>query len=177
MAMHNPMLQNIEEQIEKNIPADKKEAYKRMTLAAGKMMFSDKGNRNMRLVREPKSRETPVETISEGAIGLTWLLYIQSKKQMPVEVLVPGAMVVACWAMDFAQMSYGINITPQIISAVAKLTYEKMFEKLGVTPDQLREAILKGKAEIDQYQEHQKYMNSKFDAVKSKKPVAKKGGK
>jgi hypothetical protein len=177
MAMRNPMLKNIEEQIDKSIPADKREAYKRMTLAAGKMMFSDKGNRNMLLVRDPKSRETPVETISEGALGLTWLLYVQSRKQMPVEVLIPGCMVIACWAMDFAEQSYNIEITPQIISAIAKLTYEKMFEKLGITPEQLRDAVLKGKAEIDQYQEHQKYMGSKFNGVKSKKPTAKKGGK
>jgi hypothetical protein len=175
--MKNPMLTTIEEKIEANIPKENREAYKRMTIAAGKMLFSEKTNKNMLLVKDPESRKKPVETISTGVIELAWLLYVQSDKQMPAEVLVPGCVVVACWVMDFAERSYGIEITPDLIAAVTKLTYEKMFEKLGVTPEQLREAILQGKAEMDQRQAHSQYMDSKFKEVKTKKPAAKKGGK
>jgi hypothetical protein len=50
---------------------------------------------------------------------------------------------------------------------------------MGITPEQLKAAITQGKQEIEDYQQHGKYVDDKMQAVKGKAPVkpVKKRGK
>jgi uncharacterized coiled-coil protein SlyX len=41
---------------------------------------------------------------------------------------------------------------------------------MGITAEQLREAINQGKKEIDDYQTHQDYLSNKMQAVRQPKP-------
>jgi hypothetical protein len=167
--MTNQMLMDIEQNIEDKVSKENKSRYAKTVLAAETMLFDPKTHANMELVRNPESQKTPVQTISKGVSGLMWLLYQQSKQTLPAEVLIYAGTTTICKVLDFAERGLKLEITPQIISDTVQRTSERLFEKMGVTPDQLRNAIAQGKKEIDDYQTHQQYVGNKMDAIKQPK--------
>jgi hypothetical protein len=167
--MTNQMLIDIEQNIEAKVSKENKSRYAKTVLAAETMLFDPKTHANMELVRNPESQKTPVQTISKGVSGLMWLLYQQSKQTLPAEVLIYAGTTTICKVLDFAERGLKLEITPQIISDTVQRTSERLFEKMGVTPDQLRNAIAQGKKEIDDYQTHQQYVGNKMDAIKQPK--------
>lgn len=169
--MTNQMLIDIQQNIEAKVSKENKERYDKTVLAAETMLFDPKTHANMELVRNPQSQSTPVQTISKGVSGLMWLLYQQSKQTLPAEVLIYAGTTTICKVLDFAERGLKLEITPQIISDTVQRTSERLFEKMGVTPEQLRAAIAQGKKEIDDYQTHQNYVGNKMQAVKQPKPV------
>jgi hypothetical protein len=167
--MTNQMLIDIQQNIEAKVSKENKSRYAKTVLAAETMLFDPKTHANMELVRNPESQKTPVQTISKGVSGLMWLLYQQSKQTLPAEVLIYAGTTTICKVLDFAERGLKLEITPQIISDTVQRTSERLFEKMGVTPDQLRNAIAQGKKEIDDYQNHQQYVGNKMDAIKQPK--------
>lgn len=175
----NPMLIAIEKNITDKVTKENKKTFDRTVLAAETLMFSPDTHANMELVRNPQSRNDPVTTISKGVSGLMWLLYVQSKRSIPMESLIYAGTIAICKALDFAERGLKIQITPEIIGATVQKTSERLFEKMGVTPEQLREAIVNGRKEIESYQTHQQYLGDKMNAVKQpvKPSVIKKRGR
>lgn len=175
----NHMLIAIEKNIDEKVSKENRKTFDRTVLAAETLMFSPDTHANMELVRNPASRDNPVTTISKGVSGLMWLLYVQSKRSIPMESLIYAGTIAICKALDFAERGLKIEITPEIISATVQKTSERLFEKMGVTPEQLREAIANGKKEIEDYQTHREYLGGKIDNIKKpmQPPAMKKRGK
>lgn len=169
----NKMLLDIEANIESKVSKENKERYHKTVLAADTMLFDPKTHANMQLVKNPESRTKPVETISEGVAGLMWLLYQQSKRSMPAEVLIYSGTTTICHVLDYAERGLKLDITPQIISDTVRRCSEKLFEKMGITPDQLKTAIAQGKKEVEDYQQHQEYVGGKMQSVKQTAPAGK----
>ena len=158
----NPLLVEIEKNIISKVPKDKLEIFYRTVIAAETMLFDPKTHANMELIKSPASRKTPVETISNGVAGLMYLLYMQSKNTLPPEAVVYGGIIAACVVWDFAERGLKMPVTPEIVSDTTQLMCEKLFTKMGISPEQLRDAILSGKKEIEDYQAHQTHFNKKF---------------
>jgi hypothetical protein len=168
--MTNQMLIDITNNIESKVSPENKKKYRNAVTAADTMLFDPKTHANMQLVKNPASRITPVKTISTGVAGLMWILYQQSKRSMSAEVLIFSATTVICHVLDFAERGLKMEITPEIIAQTVQQASEKLFEKMGITAEQLREAINQGKKEIDDYQTHQDYLSNKMQAVRQPKP-------
>jgi len=166
--MTNQMLIDIQRNIEAKVSPENKQRYNKTVLAAETLMFDPKTHQNMELVKNPDSQQNLVETVSKGVSGLMWLLYQQSKKSLPAEVLVFAGTTTICKVLDFAERGLKLPVTPEIISQTTKRTTDKLFEQMGITPEQLKAAIAQGKQEIEDYQTHQEYVGNKMQAVKSK---------
>jgi hypothetical protein len=166
--MTNQMLIDIQRNIEAKVSPENKQRYNKTVLAAETLMFDPKTHQNMELVKNPDSQQNLVETVSKGVSGLMWLLYQQSKKSLPAEVLVFAGTTTICKVLDFAERGLRLPVTPEIISQTTKRTTDKLFEQMGITPEQLKAAIAQGKQEIEDYQTHQEYVGNKMQAVKSK---------
>jgi hypothetical protein len=166
--MTNQMLIDIQHNIESKVSPENKQRYNKTVLAAETLMFDPKTHQNMELVKNPDSQQNLVETVSKGVSGLMWLLYQQSKKSLPAEVLVFAGTTTICKVLDFAERGLKLPVTPEIISQTTKRTTDKLFEQMGITPEQLKAAIAQGKQEIEDYQTHQEYVGNKMQAVKSK---------
>jgi hypothetical protein len=166
--MTNQMLIDIQRNIESKVSPENKQRYDKTVLAAETLMFDPKTHQNMELVKNPDSQQNLVETVSKGVSGLMWLLYQQSKKSLPAEVLVFAGTTTICKVLDFAERGLKLPVTPEIISQTTKRTTDKLFEQMGITPEQLKAAITQGKQEIEDYQTHQQYVGNKIDAVKAK---------
>lgn len=148
----NPILEKIEQGITEKVTPENKSAYMRTIIAGEKIMFDEKTHANMELVKNPNSRTDPVTTISSGIAGLMWMMYMQSQKKMPAEVLILAGVTLMTKAFDFAERGLGIMIDNKMIADATKKLAENLFVKLGINPDQLTQQIMKGKAEIEAHQ-------------------------
>jgi hypothetical protein len=166
--MTNQMLIQIQKNIESKVSKENKERFNKTVLAAETYMFDAKTHQNMELVKNPDSQSNLVETVSKGVSGLMWLIYQQSKKSLPAEVLIFAGTVAICKALDFAERGLKLPLTPEIIAQTTQRTTDKLFGLMGISQEQLRKAIAQGKSEIEDYQKHQQYVGSKFDESKSK---------
>lgn len=166
--MTNQMLIDIQHNIEAKVSPENKQRYDKTVLAAETLMFDPKTHQNMELVKNPASQQNLVETVSKGVSGLMWLLYQQSKRSLPAEVLIYAGTTTICKVLDFAERGLRLPVTPDIIAQTTKRTTDKLFEQMGITPEQLKAAITQGKQEIEDYQQHGKYVDNKIEAVKAK---------
>ncbi len=144
----NPLLKQVADAITEKVDPDKRARFNKVVTAGMKILFDPKSHSNMELVKNPQSREDPAGTISKGITGLAWIMYIQSKKTIDVHVLVMAAIVLMAEVMDYAERAFGVQITPEIVAETTKQIMEHLFTKLGVTPDQLNQAIAEGHKEI-----------------------------
>lgn len=147
----NPILEQIVQGIEAKVSPENKDAFERAVLAGKKILFDKNTHSHMELIKNPQSRKDPVTTISTGVTGLAWTMYRQSKSSMPPEVLIMSAVVIMCEALDFAERGLGIQLDNDMVAATSKKLAANLFTKLGIQPDQLQEAINKGKGEIDDH--------------------------
>lgn len=144
----NEILKRVEQGISEKVTPANRDTYDKTVLAGMKILFNEKTHPNLELIKNPQSRTDPVNTISAGIAGLMWILYMMSKKTMPMEVLVLSGVTLMARFMDFAERGLGIQITNELVAATTKKLAENLFKKLGITPDQLNEAIAKGHKEI-----------------------------
>jgi hypothetical protein len=147
----NPILQQIEDNISKNVLPDDRKAFEHSVEAGKHILFDPQSHQNMELIKNPKSRENPAETISTGIVGLGWVMYEHSDRTLPPGGLICACIILICEVLDFSERGLGIEITNELVAQTTKLFMEKMFKKLGVQPEQLQQAIMKGKGEIQQH--------------------------
>ncbi len=151
----NQILTNIESGILAHVSPENKQMLDKAVLAGQKIMFDPQTHANMELVKNPESRKTPVQTLSKGVAGLMWLMYMQSHKSMPPEVVVMAGTILMCKAIDFAERGLGIQFNNDMIAEAMKLLTEQLFTKMGVSPEQLQDAIQKGHNDIQSYHQDQ----------------------
>jgi len=144
----NPLLTKITQDIEAKVAPENLQAYHKAVTAGLTIMFNPKTHQHLELVKNPESRKDPVRTLANGITGLVWLMFQQSKQSMKAEVLVMAAVTLFCHAADFAEQSYGIQLTNEQIAQATRILAENLMKKLGITPAQLQDAINKGGAHI-----------------------------
>jgi hypothetical protein len=147
----NPILEKIQNDIAEKVTDANKQGFVNAVKAGVKIMFDQNMNKQLELVKNPESRKKPVETIASGIAGLMWAMYKQSGNKMKPEVMVMAAVVLMAHAIDFCERSYDIPFDADMIAATGKLLAEKIFIKLGITQEQLQQAINQGSEEVSQY--------------------------
>jgi hypothetical protein len=163
----NPLLTKIQQDLRAKVELLAKKNPRILTeydkaIEAGKiMLFDKKTHAHMEMVKNPDALNDPVKTISTGIAGLTWLMYQQSKKTMKPEVMIMSATALMCEAFDFAERGKGLQLTPAMIAQTTRLLAEKLFAKLGITPEQLQQAIATGHDEIQASQQGKQGLLSK----------------
>lgn len=144
----NPVLTNIIQGIQQHCPEQDKHDLSKIILAGKKILFDPNFHKNMELVKNPESRQQPVQTIATGVTGLMYLMYVHSNKTLKPTPLILAGCVLMCDVMDFAEKSYGIQINPQMVADTWKLTMHLTMKKLGVSESDIEAAIQKGAGEI-----------------------------
>jgi hypothetical protein len=129
--------------VETHIHPEDKPSFDKIVLAGKKLLYDPKFHQNMELVKNPASRQQPVQTIARGVTGLLWIMYLQSQKSLKPTPLILAGCVLMCDVIDFAERSFNIQFNPQMVSDCWKLTMQEIYQKLGVSPQDLQDAINK----------------------------------
>jgi len=135
----NPILQKIQDQIEQKVPADLKKDYLAVVVAGMKVMFSPETS-NMMMDRL-KASDDVVKNVSSGIADLLALLYQESGQKMSVPAAMFAAIVLMCQALDVAEKTMGIEITPDLASACAEETAKASMAKFGIDDAAVENAI------------------------------------
>jgi hypothetical protein len=147
----NPILSKIEWTINNSVSEENKDAYNKAVSAGKTILFNEKTHAHMQMVKNPESLNDPVNTIANGMAGLIKLMWEQSRKTIDPEVLILAGFTLMCEVFDFAERGMGLKIDGQMVADTTKLLGEKMFTKLGISKEQLQQAIVIGKQEIDDH--------------------------
>lgn len=146
----NPVLQKIIDDITAKVQPKDQEMYQRTVSAGLHIMFDPSTHQNMQLVQNPETRKHPEQTIAQGVSGLMYMMYIQSKKTLTIEVMSLAGAALMAHAIDFAERSLGLKFSNDMIALTTKLLVEQLFQRLGVGKEQLQQAINEGAAKIQQ---------------------------
>lgn len=119
------------------VPSNLQSALQRIEMAGKKVMYSKETHQ---MVMESLQGEGSwEEKIGRGIADLMALLYQQSNKTMPPQLIVPAAILLMCDAIDFLQQS---GQAPNLdIGAAMEATVVMTLHKFGMTPDKIQEAV------------------------------------
>lgn len=135
----NTMLKQAEQGIESKVPEQSKGAFSKVVTAGLTILYSSQMEQ-MRAQRMAQVQD-PAKEAGEGAARMLSNLYEQSKKTMPVEVMVPAAMIFAFEFLDLLAQSGKAEITPDLIDKTTQSVGDAVLPLFGVTPDKLQKMI------------------------------------
>jgi hypothetical protein len=134
----NPLLQQTEQAITARVPQNLQNPLQRTLTAGFEIMYGSKaGVLKSQLM---KSNDF-AHNAGEGAAKLIGILFIQSKKTMPVKIAVPAATIFMCEALGFLEQAGKIKVTPELLADATKDMAANVLQLFGVSQDKMNTMI------------------------------------
>jgi len=149
--LNDPVLKQIEQGIEDQVPADMKDAYLSIVVSGMQVMFSKETSKLMdQTLAMPGD---PVTNIAQGVSKLMILVYNESKngggEGMDVRMAVPAAITLLCQALDYWEATKGGEVTPEIAAEATKQTMTATLKAFGIGEDKIAQTIAAGQQQGD----------------------------
>ena len=120
-----------------NVPPQLQEPYQRVVLAGMKVLFS-KDTHSM--VQEELAKPGPMgQKLGQGIAGLMLLLFQQSNKTMPPQLLIPAGSYLLAQAADYVKKT-GQPVTNMDVAQGMEIMVDTLFSKFGVDPEKVMNA-------------------------------------
>lgn len=131
----NPMLAQAEQGIQAKVPANLQSALAKVIHAGVTIMYSPKiaQQRNEQLA----TMKDPVGSVGPGAARLMYNLYQQSKKTIPIPLIIPAAMIISMEYLDLLAKAGKVQITPDVIAKSVQSVVQATLPLLGLTPQKM----------------------------------------
>jgi hypothetical protein len=131
----NPMLQQAEQGIEAKVPANLKDGLDKVVHAGLTILYSPKlaQQRNERIA----ATTDPVKDVGEGAARMMSNLFQQSGKKMPMQLIVPAAMILGFEYLDLLGKAGKAEVTPDLIAKASQSIADSLLPLFNVTKEQL----------------------------------------
>jgi hypothetical protein len=113
------------------------------TVAAGQEVMYSPHTRQM-TVRALGQAKDP-EAIGQAVAKLVGVLFNQSHKTLPMQVLVPAATLLLFEGLQFMEDAGAIKITPNFLAECTKSMGSSVLQLFGVTPDKLQSMVNQNK--------------------------------
>lgn len=140
----DPLLQQIEQGIEQQVPPEMKQMYESIVLAGMKVMFS-KDTASL-MDQQLDASGDMVANIADGISMLIMIVF--NEAQQPPEQFIPAAglasITLMCHALDYAEQTRGLKVDEQFVADCTKATTMKVLERFGITQDQVGQVIAAG---------------------------------
>lgn len=112
------------------IQSNFKAVYDKALLAGLRVMFDKKSHQ---MLTEQMDKPGPMpQKIAEGVVGLTYMLFQQSNKTLPPQIMAPLTTVLVLKAFDFLQKSNDPEATPQVLGDAIDTALRIMASKFSV---------------------------------------------
>lgn len=118
-----------------DIPPNLKSIFDKAILSGMRIMF-DKSSHKMLLDQLDKPGPM-AQKLGEGVITLVYMLWTQSNKTLPPQIMVPITMVLTLKAFDFLQKSGEPEATKELLGEGVHMAVTGVMERFGVTEEQL----------------------------------------
>lgn len=135
MALKNPTLQKIVDDLKAKLPAgEKQEFFERIMVGGLKIMFGKEGVIENRISQS----SDPVTGIGQGVVDLLGLLFEKSRRTMPWDVGTIAGYALVAEVLDYAEEKQIIGkVDTAVIEQAMSVFQETLLEKMGVTEEKL----------------------------------------
>lgn len=123
-------LDNVKNHIK--MPPALQEAYQRVVLAGMKVMFSEQTHQLM--LKEMDGPGDIAEKLGRGVAGLMLLLFKQSNKTIPPQVMIPAGMDLLMQAADFVRQTNMAQVQNKDISDATEIMVGTLIQAFGGKP-------------------------------------------
>jgi hypothetical protein len=77
----------------------------------------------------------------KGSSRMIYNLYLQSKKKMPLDIVVPACMIFAFEYLDLIEKAGKIKVTPDVIAKATQSVSDAVLPMFGITPDKMNKLV------------------------------------
>lgn len=139
----SPLLAQLEQKIEASVKPQFRKALSLLVQAGLNYTYS-KANQKA-LQQRIKSVTNPPQDAGRAGVEVAGVMHKQNNR-IPMAVMVPGAMLLACEYLDLLSKAGKAQITPQTIAALANTVSHVALQAMNITPQQLDQMVSQGKA-------------------------------
>ena len=130
------------------LPPELEEMYQRVVIAGMKVMFSDESHHL--LEKELQGPGTTEEKLGRGLAGLMLLLFKQSNKTLPPQVIIPAGIELMMNAVEYFQKTDKVKISDQDIGQAIQIMLGVLMHAFGAQPNEVfgkAEALSQGQGQ------------------------------
>ena len=117
------------------LPSELEEMYQRVVIAGMKVMFSDESHHL--LEKELQGPGTTEEKLGRGLAGLMLLLFKQSNKTLPPQVIIPAGIELMMNAVEYFQKTDKVKISDQDIGQAIQIMLGVLMHAFGAQPNEV----------------------------------------
>lgn len=128
------------------IPPKFQAIYQKAVLSGMRIMFDAKSHKMM---EDQLAKPGPLpDKMAEGMTGLIYMLWTQSNKTLPPQIIVPLTFTLTLKAFDFLQKSGDAEATKEVLGEAVEKSLTSVMTKFGVTPDQIPQILQQMKGSV-----------------------------
>jgi hypothetical protein len=135
----NPMLAQAEQAIQSKISPALQGAFQKVVHAGLTIMYAPQSK--ALLQKRVAASVDPAKEAGDGATRLISNLYQQSRKTMPLSLVVPAAMIFAFEYLDLVAKAGKAQITPGIIGRATTAVGDGILPLMGVSKEKLAQMV------------------------------------
>lgn len=121
------------------IPPELQNAYERVVVAGMKVMFSKETNKYV--LKALESGGSNADKLGTGVAELLLMLFAQSNKTMPPQVMIPAGTELVVQAADFVKQAGLMKVTNQDIGDGIQVMIQLVLKAFGADPQKLFQKI------------------------------------
>lgn len=137
IALGNKLLQAAEQEVERRLTPQTRDAYMRIVVAGMKAALANGPNGMLAKLKQSKD---PMGDAARGAVNLVILMSHQSKGQMPPKAIPPACATLLFQALDFLDRTGVVKVDENNLAAAMHLQANFLLHKFKVTPQMLSNA-------------------------------------
>jgi hypothetical protein len=119
------------------VPQNLKSIFDKAVLSGMRIMFDSKSH--MMFVDQLEKEGPLPQKMAEGVISLMYMLWTESNKTLPPQIMAPVAIVLTLRAFEFLQESGEPEATKEALGEGMQLAITGLAERFGVKPEQLQQ--------------------------------------
>ena len=121
------------------LPPELQQAYERVVVAGMKMMFSKETNKYM--LQQLEAPGSMAEKLGSGVAELMLMLFMQSNKTMPPQVIIPAGSELVVQAADFINQAGLAEVTNRDVGDGIQVMMAIILKQFGIDPAKLMRNI------------------------------------
>lgn len=130
------------------VPPNLKSIYDKTVLSGLRIMFSkDSFSMFEDQLNKPGNL---AQKMSEGIVGLMYMLWDQSNKTLPPQIMIPVGVTLTLKAFDFLQKSKDPEATKQVLGDAVDGTMQGIMRAFGAKEGDMEKVLDKMKTKVDQ---------------------------
>ena len=131
MNFENPILQRIAQEIEAKVRPEQKKEYLAAVVSGMKVMFAPQTHRLLL----DRLQGDLIKNVATGISRLMGIIYNESQRKLSIPVALQAAIVLMCYALDFAEKALGETISQEQAAQAAQATTAAVLKLFGISED------------------------------------------